>query len=193
MTVSKSNLNQCNEVVCIPADNFCDNQGSKLIVPVTLHNVCECDHLLVIVEVYNGGCLYSRQIKEVFIIDTNNNTNSCDTTSTKQFTPVSFCTNRDSSVCNSYTPNRNYYSGFACNSSSNNYGSKSCESNKNYCQTPSNNCNNKCSNTSSSCSASTSNKLISNFYVGEFEFFFLCEVSLENICVQVKTQVIYNC
>lgn len=41
-------------------------QGSCIIVPVTLHNICENEHLLVIVEVYKNQKLYTREIRKIF-------------------------------------------------------------------------------------------------------------------------------
>jgi len=46
--------------------NFC------LIVPVSIHQVCSNSHVLVIVEVYVKNKIYSRKIKNVFTISTNN-------------------------------------------------------------------------------------------------------------------------
>ena len=49
---------------CIDSKSY--NSGACLIVPVSIHNVCENEHLLVIVEVYKDNKFYSRQIKEVY-------------------------------------------------------------------------------------------------------------------------------
>ena len=84
---NKNNMNnkKKNNVVIYPCENvkYLDcidsksyNSGACLIVPVSIHNVCENEHLLVIVEVYKDNKFYSRQIKEVFTGSNNEHCNN---------------------------------------------------------------------------------------------------------------------
>lgn len=74
-----------NNIICprenlkyIPAnDASCSNQGTCLIVPVSIHNVCKNKHLLVIVEVYKDNSFYAREIKKVFTGSKTDNRYSC--------------------------------------------------------------------------------------------------------------------
>lgn len=68
-------INKKKHVVMYPCENIkymhcndanCSNPGMCLIVPVSVHNVCKNECLLVIVEVYKDNCLYARQVKKVF-------------------------------------------------------------------------------------------------------------------------------
>lgn len=71
----------CDDMKFMPIDE-CSNSshGSCLIVPVYIHNVCENENLLVIVEVYKNDNLYAREIKKVF---TGCNKKSCCTYNNK--------------------------------------------------------------------------------------------------------------
>lgn len=84
---NKNNMNnkKKNNVVIYPCENvkYLDcidsksyNSGACLIVPVSIHNVCENEHLLVIVEVYKDNQFYSRQIKEIFTGSNNDHCNN---------------------------------------------------------------------------------------------------------------------
>lgn len=56
----------CDKIRYIEIDNNCLNQGTCLVIPVSIHCVCPNSHLLVIVEVFKEKKLYSRKIKEIF-------------------------------------------------------------------------------------------------------------------------------
>lgn len=79
-------MNKKNIVICpcentrfLPINKCCNsNNGTCLIVPVSLRDVCKNKHLLVIVEVYKDNNLYARQIKKVFTgCSEENNCNYC--------------------------------------------------------------------------------------------------------------------
>lgn len=60
-------IHPCENTNIMHIDKHCGpNNDVCLIVPVSIHDVCENKYLLVIVEVYKDDKLYARQIKKIF-------------------------------------------------------------------------------------------------------------------------------
>lgn len=68
----------CKNIKYLPTNKYiCSNQSTCLIVPVSIHRVCENSYLLVIVEVFKDNKFYARKIKEVFTGYSKNDKSNC--------------------------------------------------------------------------------------------------------------------
>lgn len=186
MDTSKPVKYPCKDITYTKS-NCC--QGTCIVVPVTLYNVCENEHLLVIVEVYKCNRLYTREIRKVF-------TGSCKIKDNDN----SYCSsnhdyhNNPNDYYNSYKPNdhcnncnsNDYYDNYKPNDCYNNHNPKDCCNNcnsKDYCDNyKPNDCCNHC-HPKEKC----------KFFVGDFEFYFIDKIDPNCISIQVKTQCIYDC
>lgn len=195
MDTSKPVKYPCKDITYTKS-NCC--QGTCIVVPVTLYNVCENEHLLVIVEVYKCNRLYTREIRKVFTgsCKIKDNDNSyCSSNHDYHNNPNDYYDSYKPNDCyNNHNPNNycnncnsnDYYDNYKPNDCYNNHNPKDCCNNcnsKDYCDNyKPNDCCNHC-HPKEKC----------KFYVGDFEFYFIDKIDPNCISIQVKTQCIYDC
>lgn len=98
MSKNDTTIFSCDKIRYFPINKRnCTNDGSCLVIPLTLHCVCSNSYLLVIVELFLSNKLYARKMKKIF---TGNNDN-CQ--------PKPNCCNSDEMIESLFVDNFKFY------------------------------------------------------------------------------------